>query len=239
MTHRESRSMDAWEEIRFRSRPRGAPPGAPPLPIGLSRRLVRPFRTVAVVAIAGAAAAGCTDQAPPTVSEVGSPAGHGSVATPAPAANLDEAPLPPIFVEPLTARHQFTDAVAAQLRLKPGGRSREVVNLPDVSNLAVLRITVQPGARFPWHSHPGPVLVAVTQGTLVYVYADDCIERPYPAGTAFVDPGFENVHFARNPTGGETTIVATFLGAPAAGPLTVPVEPAVAETLDERCGVAP
>lgn len=72
----------------------------------------------------------------------------------------------------------------------------------------------------------------------MFVYADDCIERPFPEGTAFVDPGFGNVHYAFNPTGGETVLVATFLGVPATGPLTLPVDPAEATALDAKCGVA-
>jgi hypothetical protein len=35
----------------------------------------------------------------------------------------------------------------------------------------------------------GPVVVNVVSGELTYVAADDCVEREYPAGTAFVDPG--------------------------------------------------
>jgi hypothetical protein len=104
--------------------------------------------------------------------------------------------------------------------------------------MAVVKFTIQPGVRFPWHSHPGLVMVAVTKGDLVFVYGDDCVQRRYPAGTAFVDPGFGNVHYAFNPTGGELVIVATFLGVPATGPLTIPVDPAESTALDAKCGVA-
>jgi hypothetical protein len=145
---------------------------------------------------------------------------------------------PPIATEFLTGRHEFTDAVAIQVRDKPDGRPTAVVNLQDASNLVVLRITVQPGVSFPWHTHPGPVLVAVTEGEIVYVYADDCVERPYTAGTAFVDPGFANVHIAFNPSGTEETVfVATFLGAPPTGPLTLPVDAGTAAELNAKCGL--
>ena len=80
---------------------------------------------------------------------------------------------------------------------------------------------MQPGAQFHWHTHPGPVIVNVTQGELVYVRADDCVERPYTAGTAFNDPGRGNVHTAFNPTDGETVLVATFTEVSADGPLTI------------------
>jgi hypothetical protein len=188
---------------------------------------------MAVMLISAALAAGCTERSPTGAETT---AAQGPLAS---AAVLASVPPPPIFAEPLTARHEFTDEVAAQLRVKPDGRSRNVVNIHDASNIAVVRFTIQPGVRFPWHSHPGLVLVAVTQGELVFVYADDCVERGYPAGTAFVDPGFGNVHYAFNPTAGETIIVATFLGAPAApAPLTIPVDATTAAVLDARCGVA-
>jgi hypothetical protein len=153
-------------------------------------------------------------------------------------ADVADPPLP-IGVELLTVRHEFTDDIAVQVRVRPDGRPTEVVNIKDASNIAVARFTVQPGVRFPWHSHPGLVMVTITQGDLVFVYADDCVERRYPQGTAFVDPGFGNVHYAFNPTGGETVLVATFVGVPATGPLTLPVDLAQSTALDEKCGAIP
>lgn len=177
-------------------------------------------------------AAGCADRAPTgTDASAGSTADHPG----APASVV--VPPPPIAVELVTPlRHQFTDDVDAQFRLKLEGQPRHVVNL-DPSKMAVAKITVQPGARFPWHTHPGPVLVAVAQGTLVYVLADDCVERTYGDEDGLVDPG-NNVHYAFNPTGGETVLIATFLGVPASGALTIPVEAATATALDAKCGIA-
>jgi mannose-6-phosphate isomerase-like protein (cupin superfamily) len=194
---------------------------------------MRTSQMIAAVLIAGAVAAACTDRSPTGSEVTASEAGFAA------ASNLVGDPPVPILFEPLTGRHLFTDEVAAQIRVKPDGRPREVINIQDASNIAVARFTVQPGVRFPWHSHPGLVMVAVTQGELVFVYADDCVERRYPAGTAFVDPGFGNVHFAFNPDPGETIIVATFLGVPPApAPLTIPVEASEAAALDAKCGVA-
>ena len=191
---------------------------------------MRTTQMMAMVLMA-AATPSCSDSAP-TASLAD--------ATPGRIASADVAsPPPPIAVEMLTARHDFTDDIAVQVRVRPDGRPTEVVNINDASNIAVLRFTVQPGVRFPWHSHPGLVMVTITQGNLVFVHADDCIERPYPAGTAFVDPGFGNVHYAFNPTGGETVLVATFLGVPPTGPLTLPVDPAESTALDAKCGAAP
>jgi hypothetical protein len=148
----------------------------------------------------------------------------------------------PIQAEPLTQRHTFTDDVAIQVRDKPDGRSTEVVNLRDASNIAVVEITIPPGAQFPWHTHPGPVLASVVEGdedgAFVYVYADDCVERPYDIGEAFVDPGGKNIHTAYNPSDTEETVViATFLGVPDEGDLTVPVSEDKGAYLDEKCGI--
>jgi hypothetical protein len=132
-----------------------------------------------------------------------------------------EAQVPSILVEPLTPRSTFTDHVHGKFRIKLEGHGTNVVNMHDPSRTLVARITVQPGAQFPWHTHSGPVVVTIAQGELVYVPASDCIERPYPAGTAFVDPGHGHVHTAFNRTGGPTVFYATFFEVPAQGPLTI------------------
>jgi predicted metal-dependent enzyme (double-stranded beta helix superfamily) len=131
---------------------------------------------------------------------------------------------PPIAVELLTSRAEFTDDVDLQVKSKMDGTATQVLNSSDPSRTVVARITVQPGAQFPWHTHPGPVLVNVAQGELVYVQAADCVERSYPVGTAFVDPGRGNVHTAFNPTNGVTVLVATFFEIEPGGPLTINAE---------------
>lgn len=143
----------------------------------------------------------------------------------------------PIHAVPLTTpgHNEFTDDVAVQVRDKPDGRPTEVVNLRDASNIAVGEFTIQPGAWFPWHTHPGTGLVAVAQGDLVFIYADDCVERPYDQGEAFVDPGV--VHTAYNPSDTQTTIaIATFIGVPTGAPPATPVDAERAQALNERCG---
>jgi quercetin dioxygenase-like cupin family protein len=155
-------------------------------------------------------------------------------------------PPPPIATEFLTGRAAFTDDVDMKFKIRlnrkadwagePRHKGRRgsrhdrrrprpvVVNVDDPSRTLVARFTVQPGAQFPWHSHPGPVVVTVTQGELVYVPADDCRERRYPAGTAFVDPGHGHVHTAVNRTAAPTVLVATFYESPAEGALLIPAE---------------
>jgi quercetin dioxygenase-like cupin family protein len=145
-----------------------------------------------------------------------------------------EPPLP-IAAEILTGRAVFPDDVDLKIEIEPGGdgedndgdndRGEVVVKVDDPTHTVVGRFTVQPGAQFPWHTHAGPVVVNVVEGTLVYVSADDCSHRSYPAGTAFVDPGHGHVHSAFNPGSGVTVFVATFFEAPGGTePLLIPAE---------------
>jgi len=126
---------------------------------------------------------------------------------------------PPILVEELTPRSSFPDRVSLQLRIKHDGQPTRVVRA-DPSRMVVARITVQPGAQFPLHTHPGPVVVNVVSGELTYVDPDSCEERVYPAGTAFTDSGSDG-HTAYGSSSQVTELMATFFGAPATGPLTV------------------
>ena len=147
---------------------------------------------------------------------------------------------PKIKIEPLTSeRTTLTDDVSIEVRLQPGNRPEQVIEFEDPSHITVFRFTVPPGGIFPWHTHPGLALSGVQQGELAYIYADDCVERPYPAGTMFVDPGGDNVHTAYNPSETEeTVVVVTFLNAPADGGLTLPVDEREGARLDEKCGIA-
>jgi quercetin dioxygenase-like cupin family protein len=135
-----------------------------------------------------------------------------------------QAPPPPIATEFLTGRAVFTDDVDLKVKTKLDGKATRVVNVKDPSRTVTARFTVQPGAQFPWHTHRGPVFVTVVEGELVYVGADDCVQRDYPAGTAFVDLGHGHVHSAFNPTADVTVFVATFFEAPAEGPLLIPAD---------------
>jgi quercetin dioxygenase-like cupin family protein len=142
----------------------------------------------------------------------------------------------PIHAVPLTTdgHNEFTDDVAVQVRVKPDGRPTTVVNLRDASNIAVGEFTIQPGAWFPWHTHPGPVLAAVAEGDLVFIYGDDCVERPYDEGEAFVDPGL--VHTAYNPGDTDTVVIATVLGVAAGAPAATAVDADQAVALNAACG---
>lgn len=127
----------------------------------------------------------------------------------------------PIEVVPLTPRSELPDDVGIQISIELEDHDPLVLDIDDPSRTVVAEITAQPGAQFPWHTHPGPVLVNVTESELTYVLASDCVERAYPAGTAFVDPGRDSVHTAFNATDEVATLIAVFFEITDDGPLTI------------------
>jgi hypothetical protein len=72
------------------------------------------------------------------------------------------------------------------------------------------------GSTTGWHSHPGPVFITVTQGTLVYYLYNDrkCTPHVVSAGRGFVDDGAG--HIVRNESGQPAQDVSVIL-APVAG----------------------
>ena len=80
-------------------------------------------------------------------------------------------------------------------------------------------ITIAPGGHTGWHSHPGPVFVTISAGTMTFYDADDptCTPGTYATGDSFVDQGGGHVHIARNEGAVNLVLYATYLvpvGAP-------------------------
>ena len=76
----------------------------------------------------------------------------------------------------------------------------------------VQHLRIVPGGFTGWHSHPGPVFVMITKGTMTKYEADDPTTAVfYPAGTGFVEgPGV--VHIAGNAEpAGDLELVAFYL----------------------------
>jgi len=140
-----------------------------------------------------------------------------------PSAAVD--PPPPIAAEVLTARSVFPDEIDMKLKLKSHHGGTAVVDVDDPSRTVVVRYTVQPGARFPWHTHYGPVIVNIASGSLTYIEEGTCHETTYAPGQAFVDAGHGHVHSAYNPGTEPTVLVATFFEAPETGALLIPADP--------------
>jgi quercetin dioxygenase-like cupin family protein len=78
------------------------------------------------------------------------------------------------------------------------------------SDLYLTQNTWQSGGQSGWHTHPGPSLITVTEGT-VTVYHDDCTSETFSAGQSFTDLGCGDVHNIRNETGAQAKTVAVQL----------------------------
>lgn len=109
-----------------------------------------------------------------------------------------------VTIEPLAHA-----TIAAKVRAGGDGISLKTNGSKDVLTAA---ITVEPGGSFGWHSHPGPVLVAVTKGTfsLFQVENGRCKKQKFDPGDGFVESG-RRVHLGLNEGTTRVRIVATFL----------------------------
>jgi|SRR5438128_6618894 len=97
---------------------------------------------------------------------------------------------------------------------------QEMIKTKGLSDLYVQQNTWDPVAcgctpTTGWHTHPGPSLVIVTQGTVTEYDGDDstCTPHVYSAGGAnsFVDIGGGAVHMVRNESGAVAKTVAVQL----------------------------
>jgi hypothetical protein len=133
-----------------------------------------------------------------------------------------------VISAPILVRGDFVDDVDVKIKLERDG-STVVSNAPQAGEVVVQEITIGPGGTTGWHSHPGPVVVVVKAGTLTYVREanGDCVDTPYPAGTAFVDSGQGHAHTAFNFGTNDLVLIATYFDVPAGNSprIDIPVVP--------------
>jgi quercetin dioxygenase-like cupin family protein len=81
------------------------------------------------------------------------------------------------------------------------------------SDFVVVDITIAPGGTTGWHTHPGPALVIIKEGTFTLYDGDDrkCRSHRYGPGQAFVDEGGGHVHIGRNETSQPVKLLVTFI----------------------------
>ncbi|MEO8547347.1 MAG: cupin domain-containing protein [Sphingomicrobium sp.] len=79
----------------------------------------------------------------------------------------------------------------------------------DDTDVGADRLTVQPQGYSGWHSHPAPVFVTVTQGTVEWFDSSLCTAHAYTVGQSYIEPA-GRAHNVRNPAavGG---VVAEFI----------------------------
>jgi quercetin dioxygenase-like cupin family protein len=100
-----------------------------------------------------------------------------------------------IFFTPLSG-----PAVLGEIKTKSKFDDHEVeLKTEGLSDVFVTHIRIKPGGHSGWHSHPGPSIISVTEGTLTLY--DDCddfqVGHHYPAGMALVEDA-ECMHMVVN-----------------------------------------
>lgn len=121
----------------------------------------------------------------------------------------------------VVARGTFADPTDIKFKVDSGGQ--EVIHAPGAQQTVVQQISIGPGGHTGWHSHPGPVVVVVTAGTLSFYSSEDptCTPRTYGAGQAFIDRGQGHVHIARNESTTDSLVLwATYFDVPPPPPAT-------------------
>ena len=93
------------------------------------------------------------------------------------------------------------------------------------SDVVVQKVTFEPGATAPWHTHPGPETAIVVAGTLTLFMADhpECAPHEYKPGQVFVGTG-KVVHQAKNLGKEAVQLVVTYFNVPAGGPVATPAQ---------------
>jgi len=89
------------------------------------------------------------------------------------------------------------------------------------TDVVTTQLTLAPGATTGWHSHPGPVTVVVTAGTVSFWRTPDCVERTLEAGDsvnlsdAVIAPGGgTGLDLARNQGTIPATVMLTHVNIP-------------------------
>jgi hypothetical protein len=118
----------------------------------------------------------------------------------------------------LLGRATFSDPSDPVFKVKriTGDWHMEVKSKPAF-DLAVQTITFQPGGQSGWHSHPGPVFIQVTSGTMTFYESTDptCSPIIRTAGQAYLDHG-DHAHLARNESGTAAQTVVAYFAPPGA-----------------------
>ena len=106
----------------------------------------------------------------------------------------------PLVDRPLGVNMEFENGSKGEVELQTKG---------DVK-VAFQRITIGPGGTLGWHSHPGPTVVTVSQGTLSFYHAEHCTQEiEFATGQSFSNLPSE-IHLARNEGAGDVVLFAVY-----------------------------
>jgi hypothetical protein len=145
-----------------------------------------------------------------------------------PAIGCSDEPAAPVISSPLTPQFTAGSGVIRNLlaqstfnigkiKRTTGNWEVELEAKPGLE-IAVRRHDYPAGSHTGWHSHPGPVLIQVTEGTVTFYEANDPDCSPIRVGPgellkSYVDLG-EHAHIGRNETGALAVDYTVLLGPP-------------------------
>jgi quercetin dioxygenase-like cupin family protein len=116
------------------------------------------------------------------------------------------------------ARANFQDPVDIKIKIHDG--HKEVIQVSHAGETVLQQIIFEPGGQSGWHSHPGPAIILIKSGSLMFFSAEGgtCTSRTYSAGQAVVDSGQGHVHRAANMSATENAEVwVTYFDVPSDG----------------------
>ena len=120
---------------------------------------------------------------------------------------------PAVGVQPtLLARGAYEDFKVKSIK---GSPVEFDVKAKSVVDVVVRKHDYAVASHTGWHSHPGPVFITVTEGTLTYYLYDDptCTPHEVSKGSGFVDDG--RGHMVRNESGQPAQDVSVIIAPPA------------------------
>lgn len=109
---------------------------------------------------------------------------------------------------------------SAPILARGTNQTAQVVAGAANTDIVTTQLTLAPGATTGWHSHPGPVTVVVTSGTVSLWRTPDCMERTLEAGDsvnlsdAAIAPGGTELDLARNQGTVPATVMLTHVNIP-------------------------
>jgi quercetin dioxygenase-like cupin family protein len=112
----------------------------------------------------------------------------------------------------LTATPLAAGALPEPIRLKLRDDRSGFGAGTSVSQIVMVKFTLESGGTFGWHQHGGPVWAIVAAGMLTLYDGDDlaCQPHVYAAGSSLLDEG-THTHIARNEGSVPVEIYATFM----------------------------
>jgi hypothetical protein len=135
-----------------------------------------------------------------------------------PASGVTAAVLSRAVVPAFEARRRFGTESDDTRASGVGNLTIELAATETIDVVTVL-FTIPPGGHSGWHTHPGPAIFTVSNGTLTMYDAHDasCTPEPFAAGSGSLEAGTtSHHHILRNETDSNAETIVTFLLPPGA-----------------------